>query len=65
MPSSAKPEDKPNVNSHEVVNYKNSTLPNVGPEIMQLREEEDNPRRIYYSYSFLKTAKRPEKHKSD
>lgn len=39
--SSAKPEDKPNV-IHEVVNYKNSTLPNVGPEIMQLREEEDN-----------------------
>ncbi|MGQ0440466.1 hypothetical protein ACT4UT_28075, partial [Bacillus sp. B-TM1] len=34
-------EDKPNV-IHEVVNYKNSTLPNVGPEIMQLREEEDN-----------------------
>ena len=30
--SSAKPEDKPNV-IHEVVTYKNSTLPNVGPKL--------------------------------
>ena len=59
--SSAKPEDKPNV-IHEVVNYKNSTLPNVGPEIMQLREEEDNRDGYIIRIVSEKLAKRPEKH---
>ena len=60
--SSAKPEDKPNV-IHEVVTYKNSTLPNVGPEIMQLREEEDNRSGYIIRIVSEKLAKRPEKHK--
>lgn len=60
--SSAKPEDKPNV-IHEVVTYKNSTLPNVGPEIMQLREEEDNRDGYIIRIVSEKLAKRPEKHK--
>ncbi len=58
--SSATPENKPNV-IHEVVTYKNSTLPNVGPEIMQLREEEDNRDGYIIRIVSEKLAKRTEK----
>ncbi|WP_369901059.1 nitric oxide reductase activation protein NorD [Bacillus manliponensis] len=60
--SSAKPEDKPNV-IHEVVTYKNSVMPNVGPEIMQLREEEDNRDGYIIRIVSENLAKRQEKHK--
>ena len=38
-------------------------MPNVGPEIMQLREEEDNRDGYIIRIVSEKLAKRPEKHK--
>lgn len=60
--SSAKTEYKPNV-IHEVITYKNSTSPSSGPEIMQLREEEDNRDGYIIRVVSEALAKRPEKHK--
>ncbi|MFD3448379.1 vWA domain-containing protein [Microbacteriaceae bacterium 4G12] len=60
--SNAKQQYKPNV-IHEVITYRNSTLPNVGPEIMQLREEEDNRDGYIIRIVSDLLAKRPEKHK--
>ncbi|ENQ3079032.1 VWA domain-containing protein [Bacillus cereus] len=60
--SSATPENKPNV-IHEVVTYQNSTLPSIGPEVMQLREEEDNRDGYIIRIVSEKLTKRQEKHK--
>ena len=54
--SSAKPEDKPNV-IHEVVNYKNSTLPNVGPKLCNFVKKKITATDILF-VSFLKNLQK-------
>ncbi|MFX3625446.1 MAG: nitric oxide reductase activation protein NorD [Ectobacillus sp.] len=60
--SNAKKEYKPNV-IHEVITYQNSIIPSVGPEIMQLREEEDNRDGYIIRIVSEALARRQEKHK--
>ncbi|WP_028401078.1 vWA domain-containing protein [Ectobacillus panaciterrae] len=60
--SNAKKEYKPNV-IHEVITYQNSGIPSIGPEIMQLREEEDNRDGYIIRIVSEALAKRWEKHK--
>jgi nitric oxide reductase activation protein len=60
--SNAKKEHKPNV-IHEVITYQSSLYPGTGPEIMQLREEEDNRDGYIIRIVSETLAKRPEKHK--
>jgi nitric oxide reductase activation protein len=60
--SNAKKEYKPNV-IHEIITYQNSVIPSVGPEIMQLREEEDNRDGYIIRIVSELLAKRQEKHK--
>ncbi|MDG4657404.1 VWA domain-containing protein [Ectobacillus antri] len=60
--SNAKKEHKPNI-IHEVITHRHSITPGIGPEIMQLREEEDN--RDGYIIRIISDllVKRREKHK--
>ncbi|PGS56568.1 nitric oxide reductase activation protein NorD [Bacillus sp. AFS041924] len=60
--SNATKENKPNI-LHQVIPYSSSLSPSVGPNIMQLHEEEDNRDGLMIRLVSEALAKRSEKHK--
>lgn len=60
--SNATKENKPNI-LHQVIPFSSSLSPSVGPNIMQLQEEEDNRDGLMIRIVSEELAKRSEKHK--
>ncbi|PEJ48741.1 VWA domain-containing protein [Bacillus sp. AFS002410] len=60
--SNASKENKPNI-LHQVIPFSSSLSPSVGPNIMQLHEEEDNRDGLMIRVVSEELAKRTEKHK--